>query len=205
VIFTEFRNITPYFAGPLTLSTRNQEICSENVYRTQPSWQWASLRPGARENQGKDGLSEKGAVMFSRAQQNQHHSAAQRPIGRNYRKVGKARSVLEPLSGVALSVFIAGILVPSFLRSGMAAHYGLAVGSLSTLTIGGVKLSYTLENLSFAILGAMFGSLIALAIEFPATFAKTTRTFLMFRQVDWKCFLSRRSGRPSRIGNRKWA
>jgi hypothetical protein len=123
--------------------------------------------------------------MFSRVQQNQHYSAAQRPIGRNYRRVRKALPVLEPLSGVALSVFIAGILVPSFLRSGMATHHGLAVGSLHTLTIGGVKLSYTLENLSFAILGAMFGSLIALAIEFPATFAKTTRNFLMFRQVDW--------------------
>jgi hypothetical protein len=87
----------------------------------------------------------------------------------------------------------------------MAAHHGLAVGSLHTLTIGGVKLSYTFENLSFATLGAMFGSLIALAIEFPAMFAKTARNFLMFRQVDWKCFLSRRSGRSSCIGNRKWA
>jgi len=123
--------------------------------------------------------------MFSWVQQNQHHSAAQRSIGRNHRRVRKALSVLEPLSGVALSVFIAGILVPSFLRSGMATHHGLAVGFLHTLTIGGVKLSYRLENLSFAILGAMFGSLIALAIEFPATFAKTTRNFLMFRQVDW--------------------
>ena len=123
--------------------------------------------------------------MFSRVQQNQHHSAAERPVGRNYRRVRKARSVLEPLSGVALSVFIAGILVPSFLRSGMATHHGLAIGSFHTLTTGGAKLSYTLENLSFAILGAMFGSLIALAIEFPTTFAKTTRNFLMFRQVDW--------------------
>jgi hypothetical protein len=51
----------------------------------------------------------------------------------------------------------------------------------------------------------MFGSLIALAIEFPAMLAKTARNFLMFRQVDWKCFLSRRSGRSSCIGNRKWA
>ena len=123
--------------------------------------------------------------MFSRAQQNQHHSAAQRPVGRNYRRVRKALPVLEPLGGVTLSVFIAGILVPSFLRSGMAMHHRLAVGSLHTLTIGGVKLSYRLENLSFAILGAMFGSLLALAIEFPATFAKTTRNFLKFRQVDW--------------------
>jgi len=142
--------------------------------------------------------------MFSRTQQNQHHSTSLRPRGRNYRRVRKALSVLEPLIGVALSVFIAGILVPSFLRSGMAAHHGLAVGSLHALTIGGVKLSYTLENLSFAILGAMFGSLIALAIEFPATFAKTARNFLMFWQVDCKCFLSRRSGGSSCIGNRKW-
>jgi hypothetical protein len=143
--------------------------------------------------------------MFYRAQQNQHHSAAQRPIGGNYTRVQKTLSILEPLSGVALSVFIAGILIPSFLRPGMAANHGLAVGSLHTLTIGGVKLSYTFENLGFAILGAMFGSLIALAIEFPATFAKTARNFLMFRQVDWKCFVLRQSGRPSRIGNRKWA
>jgi hypothetical protein len=119
--------------------------------------------------------------MFSRAQKNQHHSAAQRPIGRSYRRVRKALSVLEPLGGVALSVFIAGILVPSSLRSGVAAHNGLAVGSLHTLTIGGVKLSYTFENLSFAILGAMFGSLIALAIEFLATFARTIRNFFSSR------------------------
>lgn len=143
--------------------------------------------------------------MFYSAQQNQHDSAAQRPIGGNYRRVQKALSILEPLSGVALSVFIAGILVPSFLRSGMAANHGLAVGSLHALTIGGVTLSYTVKNLGFAILGALFGSLIALAIEFPATFAKTARNLLMFRQVDWKCFVLRQSGRPSRIGNRKWA
>ena len=136
--------------------------------------------------------------MFYRGQQNQHHSAAQRPIGGNYTKVQKALSLLEPLSGVTLSVFIAGILVPNFLRSGVAANHGLTVGSLHTLTIGGVTLSYTLKNLGFAILGALFGSLIALAIEFPATFAKTARNFLMFRQVDCKCFLSRQSGRPSR-------
>jgi len=123
--------------------------------------------------------------MFSRVQQNQHYSAAQRPIGPNYRRVRKALPVLEPLGGVTLGVFIAGILVPSFLRSGMAAHHGLTVGSLHTLTIGGVRLFYTLESFSFAILGAMFGSLTALAIEFPATFAKTTRNFLKFRQVDW--------------------
>jgi len=179
-------------------------MCSENVYGTRLRESGQVYDLSARENEGKDGLSEKGAVMFSRAQQNQHHSAAQRPVGRNYRRVRKALSVLEPLSGVALSVFIAGILVPSFLRSGMATHHGLAIGSLHTLTTGGVKLSYTLESLSFAILGAMFGSLIALAIEFPAMFAKTTRNFLMFWQVDCKCFFSRRSGRPSCIGNRKW-
>jgi hypothetical protein len=59
--------------------------------------------------------------MFYRPQ-NQHHSAAQRPIGGDYRRVQKALSILEPLSGVTLSVFIAGILVPSFLPSGMAAN-----------------------------------------------------------------------------------
>jgi hypothetical protein len=36
--------------------------------------------------------------MFSRVQQNQHHSAAQRPIGRNYRRVRKALPVREPVT-----------------------------------------------------------------------------------------------------------
>jgi hypothetical protein len=37
VIFAEFVNITPYFANPFTLRTRNQEMRPETLNRTLPS------------------------------------------------------------------------------------------------------------------------------------------------------------------------
>jgi hypothetical protein len=144
--------------------------------------------------------------MFDAAQQNQHHPTVQPNNGGDNRKIQKALSILQLSSEVVISLFIAGIVVPSFLRSGMAANHALAVGplrALHALTIGGVTFSYTLQNLGSAILGGLFGSLIALAIEFPTTVAKTSRNLLMFRQVDWKSFLSGQSGRPSYVGNRK--
>jgi hypothetical protein len=143
--------------------------------------------------------------MFDAAQQNQHHPTVQPENGGDNRKIQKALSILQLFTEVVISLFIAGIVVPSFLRSGMA-NQALAVGSLRALhglTIGGVTFSYTLQNLGSAILGGLFGSLIALAIEFPTTVAKTSRNLLMFRQVDWKSFLSGQSGRPSYVGNRK--
>jgi len=65
--------------------------------------------------------------------------------------------------------------------SGMAATHDSAAGSLHALTIGGVTFWFTLQNLGFALLGSVFGLLVALAIEFPAAFAKTARKFLVFQ------------------------
>lgn len=141
--------------------------------------------------------------MFYGPQQNQHHVAVQPTNGGNQRKIQKALSLLQLLSGVVIGLFIAGIVVPSFLRSGMATNSDLAVGSLRTLTIGGVAFTYTLQNLGLAMLGGLCGSLIALAIEFPAPIARTVRNLLMFLHVDWKG-LPRQSG-PSTVGHRKLA
>jgi len=69
-----------------------------------------------------------------------------------------------------ISLFIAGVAVPSSLGSGTATNHAVAVGSLRALhalTIGRVTFSYTLQNLASAILRGFFGSLIALAIEIP--------------------------------------
>lgn len=142
--------------------------------------------------------------MFSGAQQNQHHATVQPTNGANQRKIQKALSLLQLLSGVVIGLFIAGIVVPSFLRSGMATNSDLAVGSLRTLTIGGVTFTYTLQNLGLAMLGGLCGSLIALAIEFPAPVARPVRNLLMFLHVDWKG-LPRQSGPPSTVGHRKLA
>src|SRR5207245_10436826 len=54
--------------------------------------------------------------------------------------------------------------------------------SLHALTIGGVTFWFTLQNLGSALLGSVFGLLVALAIEFPAAFAKTARKFLVSQQ-----------------------
>jgi hypothetical protein len=129
---------------------------------------------------------QKGAVMFDAAQQNQHHPTVQPENGGDNRKIQRALSVLQLFSEVAVTLFIAGIVVPSFLRSGMATNHALAAGSLRVLhalTIGGVTFSYTVQNLGSAVLGGLFGSLIALAIEFPPTVAKTSRNLLTNRSI----------------------
>lgn len=123
--------------------------------------------------------------MFPGAQQLHYHSTLQPPNGGSTTrmvKIQRVLSVLELVGGVTIALFLAGVVVPSFLRSGMAANHDSAGGSLHALTMGGVTFTFTLQNLGFALLGGGFGVLIALAIEFPAAFAKSARNFLMFRR-----------------------
>jgi len=122
--------------------------------------------------------------MFHGAQQPHHHSAVKPTNGGSTAKIEKIQrvlSVLQLLGGVTIALFLAGVVVPSFVRSGMAATHDAAAGSLHALTIGGVTFWFTLQNLGFALLGSVFGLLVALAIEFPAAFAKTARKFLVFQ------------------------
>ena len=93
--------------------------------------------------------------MFNEALQNQHHPTVQPAKGCDHPKIQKALYTLELLSEVTITLFVAGAVVPSFLRSGMATRHALAVGSLHTLTIAGVPFSYTLHNLGAAILGGL--------------------------------------------------
>jgi len=86
----------------------------------------------------------------------------------------KAFSLLQLLIEVVITLFIAGIVVPSLLRSDLAAKAALAGGSLHTINIAGVVLSYTNENVEFAILGALVGTMAAFAIPFAATTPKNT-------------------------------
>ena len=123
--------------------------------------------------------------MFHGAQQPHHHSTLEPTNGGSTAKIEKiqrALSVLQLLGGVTIALFLAGVVVPSFVRSGMAATHDSAAGSLHALTIGGVTFWFTLQNLGSALLGGVFGLLVALAIEFPAVFAKTAKKFLAFQQ-----------------------
>jgi len=128
---------------------------------------------------------QKGAVMFHGAQQLHHHSIVRPTNGGSTMRIAKiqrALSALELLGGVTLGLFLAGVVVPSLVRCGMAANHASAGRSLHALTIGGVTFGFTLQNLGSALLGGVFGVLIAFAIEFPAAFAKTARRFLVFQQ-----------------------
>ena len=135
--------------------------------------------------------------MFSETQQNQQDATFQPANVCDRRKIQRALSTLQLLSEVTITLFVGGVVVPSLVRSGTAMSHAAAVGSLHTLTIGGVTLTYTLENVGFALLGGLLGTLVALAIEFPNPLAKAARNFLMFWDADWKWLLSRQSGRAS--------
>jgi hypothetical protein len=144
--------------------------------------------------------------MSCSAQQIQNSPIGQPATEAGNRKIQKAFSVLQLASSVTLGLFFAGVVIPGFLRSGMATNHALAVGSLRALTIGRVTLLFTLQNLASAVLGGLFGALMALAIEFPGTLARATRIFLLFRRIDWMgLFRSRQAGRPGYFDERKLA
>jgi hypothetical protein len=68
---------------------------------------------------------------------------------------------------LAISLFVAGIVVPSFLRSGVDAKEALVRGSLHSINIAGIALSYTYENLGCATLGMLTGAATAFLIAYP--------------------------------------
>lgn len=139
--------------------------------------------------------------MFYGIQQPHHHSTVQPASGGSPTKMEKIQrclSVLQLLGGVTIGLFLAGIVVPGLLRSGMAANHGSAGGSLYALTVAGVTFLFTLQNLGSALLGGVLGALIALAIEFPNALAKTARSFLTFRPAYRKLHLILRGLRQSR-------
>jgi hypothetical protein len=103
---------------------------------------------------------------------------AQPTNGGNRMKIQKAQLLI----GVTISLFIAGIAIPSLLRSSMGTNH-LAAVSLHTLTIARVTFSYTFQNIAFAILGGLFGAAVALVINSPAAIANTTRIVRMLQQV----------------------
>ena len=133
--------------------------------------------------------------MFGSSQRKQLNPTAQTANEGNRMKLQRALSLLQLLIGETIGLFIAGIAVPSFLRSGTATNHALAARSLHILTIDPVTFSYTFQNVGFAILGALCGAAMALVIDSPATIANAARIVRMLRKKS----------RRSYLGNRKLA
>ena len=79
----------------------------------------------------------------------------------------KAFSLVLLLIEVVFTLFIAGIVVPSLLRSDLATKDVFAADSPRTINIAGIAFSYTIHNVEFAVWGALIGAMAAFAIPFP--------------------------------------
>ncbi len=86
----------------------------------------------------------------------------------------KAFSLVALLIEVVFTLFIAGIVVPSLLRSDLATKEVFAVDSPRTINKVGIAFSYTTHNVEFAILGALAGAMAAFAIPFSTRTPKNT-------------------------------
>jgi hypothetical protein len=75
---------------------------------------------------------------------------------------------------VIFTLFIAGIVVPSLLRSESATKEALALGSLRVIHIAGFAFSYTTQSLKLALVGSLVGAFAALVIHFLAAVPRRT-------------------------------
>jgi hypothetical protein len=106
-------------------------------------------------------------------------------------------TVLQLAAVVLVTLFLAGIAAPSFLRSEAAGSHALISGSLHTLTIAHIPFTYTLWNLASAILGTLFGAAAVLAMSSTARASSIARIGRALCQMSWKWLLAHRKSRPS--------
>ena len=95
-------------------------------------------------------------------------------------------TVLELVAAVLVTLFLAGIAAPSFLRSEVAGSDALASGSLHTLTLARIAFTYTFWNLASALLGALFGAAAVLAMSSPASPGCIARIGRALCLLPWK-------------------
>ena len=70
----------------------------------------------------------------------------------------KAIRVFQLFSGLIITLFLAGILVPSLMGSTRSSNHGIFPGSLHTIKIAGFAFQYKLQNILAALLGMLFGA-----------------------------------------------
>ena len=130
--------------------------------------------------------------MFAGSQDTKFAPANQLKRVRSTITIKDVSTVLELVGVVLVTLFLAGIAAPSFLRSETAGSHALASGSLHTLTIARIPFTYTFWNLASAILGALFGAAAVLAMSSPASPRSIPRIGRALCQMPWKWLPARR-------------
>ena len=110
-------------------------------------------------------------------------------------------NLLQFAAVILVTLFIAGVAAPSFLRPEAARNQALASGSLHTLTVARVTFTYTFWNLASAILGTLFGAVAVLLKTSPISPSLIARINGSLRQMHRKWRPARRSRRPSYLGS----
>jgi hypothetical protein len=73
-------------------------------------------------------------------------------------KMQKVIRVFQLIGGAIITLFLAGILVPSLMGSTRSANHSIFPGSLRTIQIAGFAFQYKLQNILAAVLGMLFGA-----------------------------------------------
>jgi hypothetical protein len=130
--------------------------------------------------------------MFAGSQNTQFAPANQLKSERSTMTIRDVSTALELVAVVLVTLFLAGIAIPSLLRFEAAGSHALASGSLHTLTIARITFTYTFWNLASAILGALFGAAAVLAMSAPANPRSIARIGRALCQIPSKWLLARR-------------
>lgn len=151
---------------------------------------WSGCRSGASsKRQHNLRSSKRRPVMFGGRKLKQPGPALQ-PCQGNRAKLRRCLSLIQLLVCEAASLFIAGIGVPSLLRSCAAMNHTLTAGSFHHLTVAGVTFSYKVQNLGFATMGALLGAAMAWAMDSPGI-ASTARVVRFLQPMRWKSIVYR--------------
>lgn len=73
--------------------------------------------------------------------------------------------LFQLFSAVTATLFLAGVVAPSVIRTESTTERISLGGSLQTVNIAGVSLSYKLDNIYAAALGVVFGAGVALVVS----------------------------------------
>ncbi|HEX7698060.1 MAG TPA: hypothetical protein VF394_11715 [Candidatus Acidoferrum sp.] len=79
-------------------------------------------------------------------------------------KKQNAIRVFHLLRSVTITLFLAGILVPSLMGSSSSANHSFFAGSQHTMKVAGFVFKHKFQNILAALLGTVFGGVIALVM-----------------------------------------